>query len=221
MNRLKLTIILLFVFASFIKADVIQEGKKKIYYSFEVLNIDSYPDYTFIAYPVNFSNGVPDIHAVKLTPGEDLGISCKFGSPEIYAVKNTEFNSIYFDSLNSITDDVQRTSKLKSLISGNKIYIPSLKVSCSNYADRDVKYNYVQEQFSIESIKPDTMIINSKKTIYKDQNKNIIDAKDSKMRTREDLVSPSSDKSGYLLIIIPILALISIVTIILVRKMKK
>lgn len=221
MSRLKLTIILLFVFASFIKADVIQEGKKKIYYSFEILNIDSYTDYTFIAYPVNFSNGVPNIHAVKLTHGEDLSISCKFGSPVIYAVKNTDFNIQYFDSLNKITDDIQRNGKLKTLITGNKIYIPSLNVSCSNFADRDAKYYYVQEQFSIESIKPDTMIINSVKTIYQDQNKNIIDAKDSKMRSREDLVSPSSNKSGYLLIIIPVLALVSFVTIILIRKMKK
>ena len=97
MNSVKIVIVLLFISSSFIKADLLPEGKKKISYSFEMTNIDSYPDYTFIAYPVNFSNGVPDIHAVKLSSGKDLNISCKFGSPKIYAVKNTAFNSQYFD----------------------------------------------------------------------------------------------------------------------------
>lgn len=220
MNILKIVIFILFVHSVFIYADLIPDNKKKISYSFQVTNIDSYPDYTFIAYPVNFSNGVPDIHAVKIPSGKEMNISCKFGTPKLYAVKNSVFNSQYFDSVESIREDAQRNSKLKALIENNSDFIPAVKISCSNYADKDAKYYYVQEEFTIESIKTDTVIINSK-TLYKDSNKNIIDAKDSKMKARDDLVTPEKKYSGYLIIIIPILALISVVTIILIRKMKK
>lgn len=54
MNILKIVIFILFVHSVFIYADLIPDNKKKISYSFQVTNIDSYPDYTFIAYPVNF-----------------------------------------------------------------------------------------------------------------------------------------------------------------------
>ncbi len=220
MNNLKIVLLILFVHSAFIYADVISDNKKKISYSFEVTNIDSYPDYTFIAYPVNFSNGVPDIHAVKISSGIEMNISCKFGTPKIYAVKNSAFNSQYFDSVESIREDAQRNSKLKALIENNSDFIPAVKISCSNYADKDAKYYYVQDEFTIESIKTDTVIINSK-TLYKDSNKNIIDAKDSKMTAREDLVTPEKKFTGYLFIIIPVLALVSIVSVILIRKMKK
>ena len=220
MNSVKIVIVLLFVLSSIVKADLLQEGKKRISYSFELTNIDSYPDYTFIAYPVNFSNGAPDIHAVKLSSGKDLNISCKFGSPKLYAVKNTAFNSQYFDSLESITDNAQRNGKLKSFIEGNKDFIPASAISCSNFADKDAKYYYVQDQFTIESIKTDSVVINTK-TLYKDPDKNVIDAKDFRMKAMDDIVSPSEKYSSYLLIIIPVLALVLIVTIVLIRKMKK
>lgn len=220
MNNLKIVLFILFFHNAIICADVIPDNKKKISYSFEITNIDSYPDYTFIAYPVNFSNGIPDIHAVKLSSGREMNISCKFSAPQVFAVKNTAFNSTYFDSLESIQDDAQRNSKLKALIMNNKEFIPSLKISCSNYADKDEKYYYVKDEFTIESIKADTVLINTK-TIYKDPNKNIIDAKDSKMKVKEDLVTPEKKFTGYLFIIIPVLALVSIVSVILIRKMKK
>ena len=48
-----------------------------------------------------------------------------------------------------------------------------------------------------------------------------IDAKDSKSGVRDDIVSPTEKYSSYLLILIPVLALIAIVSIVLIRKMKK
>ncbi|HMQ79126.1 MAG TPA: hypothetical protein PKD94_06125, partial [Ignavibacteria bacterium] len=73
----------------------------------------------------------------------------------------------------------------------------------------------------IESIDTDTVIIKSTKTLYKDSQKNIIDAKDSRSGVKDDIVSPSEKYSSYLLILIPVLALIAIVSIVLIRKMKK
>lgn len=63
MNSFKIIFILSFVFSSFIKADLLPEGKKKISYGFEVTNVDSFPEYTFLAFPVNQSNGVPYLTA--------------------------------------------------------------------------------------------------------------------------------------------------------------
>lgn len=220
MNNLILTILLLFVLGSAIQADLLPEGKKKISYSFEVTNIDSFPGYTFVAYPINNSNGVPMIFGSVLNSGKSVSLSCKFGAPEIYAVKNEDFDAVRFDSLNLIGDDKVREIELRNFINTGK-FIPSLKVVCSSFADRDAMYYYVQELFRIESIETDTMIIRSTKTLYKDTHKNIIDAKDSKSGVRDDIVSPTEKYSSYLLIVIPVLALIAIISVLLIRKMKK
>ncbi len=220
MNNLIITILFLFVFGSFVKADLLPDGKKKISYSFEVTNIDSFPGYTFVAYPVNNSNGVPMIYAGVLSPGKSIDLSCKFGVPVIYSVKNEDFNAVKFDSLNQIDDDNSRNAQLRNFIENGK-FIPSSKIICSSFADRDAKYYYVQELFRVESIDSDTMIIRSTKTLYKDTQKNIIDAKDSKSGVKDDIVSPTEKYSSYLLILIPVLALIAIVSIVLIRKMKK
>lgn len=54
-----------------------------------------------------------------------MNISCKFGTPKLYAVKNSVFNSQYFDSVESIREDAQRNSKLKALIENNSDFIPA------------------------------------------------------------------------------------------------
>jgi hypothetical protein len=220
MNIFKIMIFLLFVFSSLIKADLLPDGKKKISYGFTVTNIDSFPGYTFIAYPVNQYNGVPDLTANILNSDKVLELACRFGVPVIYAVRKENFNSSILDSINSISDDKEKDLQLKKFFE-DKNFIPSIKVTCNSFVDRDEKYDVIQENFRIESIEADTMIIKSQKLLYKDRNNNIIDAKDSRMKAKDDLVSPTQKYSNYLLIIIPVLALVSIVTIILIRKMKK
>lgn len=201
-------------------SDLLPEGKKRIQYSFELTNTDSYPGYTFIAYPVNNSNGAPYITANILSQNKPIELACKFGVPVIYAVKNEDFNKAEFDSICLIDESSPRSEKLKKFIQ-NGMFIPSLKIICDSYANRDAKYNFVNEQFGIESINNDTMIIKSQKTLYKDNNNNIIDAKDSKSGFRDDVVSPQEQVGSYLIIIIPILALFAIITVLVLRKMKK
>jgi hypothetical protein len=220
MNIFRIMIFLLFISGSLIKADLLPEGKKKISYGFTVTNTDSFPGYTFIAYPVNQSNGVPYLTANILNPDKALHLACRFGAPVIYAVRKENFNYSILDSINNISDDKERDLQLKKYFE-NKNFIPSVKVICNSFVDRDEKYDVIQENFRIESIEADTMIIKSQKLLYKDRNNNIIDAKDSRMKAKDDLVSPTQKYSNYLLIIIPVLALVSIVTIILIRKMKK
>lgn len=220
MNNSIITIFLLFVLCSAVKADLLPDGKKKISYSFEVTNLDSFPGYTFVAFPINSYNGIPMIYGGVLNSGKNTELSCRVGAPVIYAIRNEDFDSGKFDSLNLISDNNTRSIQLNEFMKKGK-FIPSLKVTCSSFADRDAKYYYVQELFRIESIESDTMIIRSTRTLYKDSQKNIIDAKDSKSGINDDIVSPSEKYSSYLLIIIPVLALIAIVSIVLIRKMKK
>jgi hypothetical protein len=220
MNNLIITILLLFVLGFDVKADLLPDGKKKISYSFEVSNIDSFPGFTFVAFPINNSNGIPMIYAGVLNSGKSTELTCKFGAPVIYAIKKENFDGTKFDSLNQISDNNSRSAQLSEFMKKGK-FIPSSKITCSSYADRDAKYYYVQELFRVESIGTDSMIIRSTKTLYKDTQKNIIDAKDSKGGIKDDIVSPTEKYSSYLLIIIPVLALIAIVSIVLIRKMKK
>ncbi len=61
MKIIKMIFFIVIFSGAMTKADILTEGKKKISYSFEVTNIDSFPSYTFLAYPVNQSNSVPFI----------------------------------------------------------------------------------------------------------------------------------------------------------------
>lgn len=211
---------LLFIFSASLLADLLPEGKKRIDYSFELTNINSYPDYTFIAYPFNNSNGAPDIIALIIKDGSNINPSCKYGSPKILAVKTADFDKELFDSINSINESNIRNIKLEKFFSSEK-FISSKNVQCEAYANRDAKYYYINEQYSIENISSELLAIKSKKIIYKDKNKNIIDAEDSKSFSKDDVVSPASEVSSYLIIIIPILALIALITVLVIRKMKK
>lgn len=201
-------------------SDLLPEGKKRIHYSFEVTNLDSYPDYTFLAFPVNNSNGAPYITADILKQSKAVSLACKFGVPVIYAVKNEDFNKAEFDSLCMIDESSRRSDEITKFIRNGK-FIPSIKIYCDSYAERDAKYSYVNEQFSVENITADTMMIKSQKTLYKDNNNNIIDAKDSKSGFRDDVVSPQEQVGSYLIFIIPALALIAIITVLVLRRMKK
>lgn len=220
MNRFLLFAVLLFVMAVSVNADVLPDGKKRVQYSFELTNIDSYPDYTFIAFPFNSSNGVPDISAVIITKDLPLSPSCKYSSPLIYAVKTADFNRLLFDSLNNIEERNIRSVKLKDFFTGDK-FIKSGFVNCEAFAERDAKYYYINEQYSVESITNDSVIIKSKKVIYKDNSKNIIDAKDSKSKLKDDVVSPADTAVSYLIFVIPVLGLILLVTILVIRKKRK
>ncbi|MBN8584809.1 MAG: hypothetical protein J0M37_06895 [Ignavibacteria bacterium] len=220
MNNLIIAILALFIFSSAVNADLLPEGKKKIQYSFSVTNTDSFPGYTFIAFPINSSNGRPMIFASVINKDINISLSCRFGVPVLYAVKTVDFDQRKFDSLNLLDNDDIRAKELESFILSSK-FIPSIKIVCSSYADKDAGYYYVEELFRIEKIDTDTMNVRSVKTIYKDKNNNIIDAKDSKSNIKDDIVSPAEKYSPYLFIIIPVLALIAVVSILLIRKMKK
>lgn len=220
MSRFLVISVLMFIIAVSAKTDVLPDGKKRVQYSFELTNIDSYPDYTFIAFPMNTSNGAPNVTAEIITAGFPLGPSCKYSSPVIYAVKTADFNRAVFDSLNSLRESSTRSVMLKNFISESK-FLPSVTINCEAYADRDVKYYYINEQYYVEGITKDSVTIKSKKVIYKDGNNNIIDAKDSKSKLKDDVVSPASTAVSYLIFVIPALALIALVTILVIRKMRK
>lgn len=219
MNRQIIFAAILFIFSASLLADLLPEGKKPVRYSFELTNLNSYNGYTFIAFPVNNSNGAPNITANILTQDLSVSPSCKYSTPQIYAVKNEDFNKVLFDSLNTIKESSLRSVKLKEFISSGK-FIPSLQIQCEAFAERDAKYYYMHEQFKVESMSADTMIIKSQKMIYKDGNNNVIDAKDSKSM-KDDVVTPKAEVGSYIIIIIPVLALVALVSVFVIRKMRK
>jgi hypothetical protein len=219
MNRQIIFAAILFICSASLIADVLPEGKKPVRYSFELTNIDSYSGYTYIAFPVNNSNGAPNITAEVLSQGLSISPSCKYSTPQFYAVKNEDFNKALFDSLNSIKESSFRSVKLKEFITSGK-FIPSIQIQCEAFADRDAKYYYIHEQFKVESMTGGTVVIKSQKIIYKDGNNNVIDAKDSKSM-KDDVVTPKAEVGSYILIIIPVLALVALVSVFVIRKMRK
>jgi hypothetical protein len=222
MKRYILLLVILFSVISAAKADVLPDGKKKISYNFRLSNINSYPDYSIIAYPVNTSNGVPVIYSYFIKDSSAVNLSCKYGAPSLYIVKNTDFNRQRLDSINMIQDNNLRSKELHDFFFNNREVIHnSGKISCTSYVSRDEKYDAIEDELKIEKVSGDSMLIKTQRTIFKDNNGTIIDAKDSKSSIREDVVTPSASYTGYLIVILPVLSLILIVSILLIRKMKK
>jgi len=211
-TAVKLLFMLFFVFGICI-ADEIQEDKKKISFSFEVINIDSFPDYVFLAYPVNTSGGTPHIECIQLIQDKPVNLPCKFGpAPNLYAIKKELFNPDNF----KITQE--NTSKvLDSLFANNKNLVTSVKISCIGYADKNAPYSGLKDQYKIESITADTMIINLEKTIKTDKNGKIIDESKGNLMIDPNETGPAK----YVYFSLPLLSLVLIVTILMVRKMKK
>jgi len=211
-------ILLILFFAVYnLKADLLPDGKKKVSYSFTISNLDKYPDYVFLAYPVNQSGGAPMIECEELKQGQQLHLACRYGEPVIYAILKTEFNrSDIFSEEKTNSRDYE--NKLSEYFSGNKNLIPSIRISCSRYADSDVKYDSEQELFKIEDIRKDTMIVSREKSVYKDRNDNIID---ESYNNRDDNQNGSGSKLKYLYFSIPLLSLVFIAAVIIIRKQRK
>lgn len=203
-----------------LRSDVLPDGKKKISFSFIVTNIVDYPDYVFLAYPVNQSGGKPRIEYRELKQDKSLGLACRFGNPVIYAIKKDLFNPADLD-VSGIKDEKSQLDKLDSFFTGNKNLIPSIKITCSTYAERDAKYHYVQDEYRIENIKSDTLVLMQGKTIYKDRNGNIIDTEENIFKPEGDLLPPAKKYATYLYFVLPVLAFVAVVSIVVIRKMKK
>lgn len=222
MNRIVIFLIVLLAGYGTASADVLPDGKKKVSYNFRIENIDSYPDYSFLVYPVNVSNGIPVLHSYFVKDSSWIDIFCKFGSPALYIIKNSDLNKSALDSINSIGDNNTRANALREFFDSKKsLMTRSASINCTSYVERDAKYDVIQDELKIEKASGDSLVINNSKTFYKDKYGNILEAKDSKSGVRDDVVTPAASYTGYLLIILPILALVLIVSIILIRKMKK
>ena len=222
MNKILLLFIVLLTGIGSASADLLPEGKKKVSYNFRIENINSYPDYSFLVYPVNTSNGIPVIHSFFIKDSSWIDIFCKFGSPALYIMKNSDLNRAALDSINLIEDNNTRASALREFFDSNKnLMTRSTSINCTMFVERDAKYDVIQDELKIEKAPDDSLVIRNSKTIYRDRHGNILEAKDSKSGVRDDVVTPSANYTGYLLVILPVLALILIVSIVLIRKMKK
>lgn len=222
MNKIFLLFLVLLAGYGFAYADLLPEGKKKVSYNFRIENINSYPDYSFLVYPVNVSNGIPVLHSFFVKDSSWIDIFCKFGSPALYIIKNSDLKRAVLDSINLIEDNNTRSNALWEFFDSNKsLMTRSASINCTSYVERDARYDVIQDELMIEKASGDSLVIKNSKTFYKDRHGNILEAKDSKSGVRDDVVTPASTYTGYLLIILPVLALILIVSVILIRKMKK
>jgi len=201
-----------------ILADVLPDGKKKVSFSFEVTNIDSYPGYVFLAYPVNTSGGRPMFEYVALKNSNAVGMECRFGTPVIYAIKGELFNAEDLSTA-GLTTEEEKDKKLAAYFKENKNLIHSINVSCNNYVDKDEKYSSMTRQYKISSITADTMVINTEKVLYKDGSGNVIDEKVP--GEKGDVVTPAKNSLSLLYLALPVIALVAIVSVVLIRKMKK
>ena len=197
----------------FVTADELPENKKKISYGFEVTNMESFPDYIFLAYPVNTSGGVTYIQCKQLLTGKTVYLPCKFGpAPNIYAINKDLYNPEIFKVKDNNSDKF-----LDSLFENNKDFIPSLKISCTGYAEKSAPYSEIKDQLKIESITADTMIIKLEKTLFMDNKGKVID--ESKGGLLDDLNGRNGN--NYFYYSLPFISLVLIVSIVIIRKMKK
>ena len=206
------------IFSLSLLADVLPEGKKKVTYQVEIVNTGDFSDYIFLAYPVNVSGGKPMLEAVKVESGKPFYLQCRFGVPVIYAISKNKFNPEDINT-DGIQNEDEKDKKLKDYFETNTSLIPSIKVNCTNYVDKDAKYSQILRKYKIAEIKSDTMIINTDKVQYLDKSGNVLEEKSP--GEKGDVVDPVSSSINILFYAIPVLALVAIITIVLIRRSRK
>ena len=165
MNRIVIFILVLLAGYGTASADVLPDGKKKVSYNFRIENIDSYPDYSFLVYPVNVSNGIPVLHSYFIKDSSWIDIFCKFGSPALYIIKNSDLNKSDLDSINSIGDNNTRANALREFFDSKKsLMTRSASINCISYVGRDAKYDVIQDELKIEKASGDSLVIKNSKT---------------------------------------------------------
>jgi hypothetical protein len=206
------------IFSFSLFADVLPEGKKKVSYQVEIVNTGDFSDYVFLAYPVNTSGGKPMLEAVKVEGGKPFYLQCRFGVPVIYAISKNKFNP---EDINTegIQNEEEKDKKLKDYFETNTALIPSIKVNCTNFVDKDEKYSQILRKYKIAEIKSDTMIINTEKVQYLDKSGNVLEEKAP--GEKGDVVDPVSSSINILFYAIPVLALVGIITVVLIRRSRK
>jgi len=218
MKSLIFKLAILLAYSGIIFSDEVIEGTKNISYNIEFTDIDSYPGYIFIAFPVNNSRGVPQIQAVKLEQNNTLHLVCRYGGPVIYAIKkdllipdDIKFGVVY-------TGD--ELKKIDSFFTKNKNIVSSGKVYCLSQVDKSEPYASITDYYSIESVSSDTLKLKRDKIIRKDEDGKVID--ELKGDIKRDLLNCSKKSSSinYVYYSLPLLALIAFVVFIIVRKKK-
>jgi len=218
MKSLIFKLLLLLLLSGIIFCDEVIEGTKNISFNIELTNIDSYPDYFFIAFPVNNSRGAPQIEAIKLEENNTLHLVCKYGGPVIYAIKKNllkpddiKFGEVY---------NREELKKIDSFFTKNKNMISSGKIYCISQVDKSEPYSSITDYYIIESVTSDTLKLKREKIIRKDEDGKIID--ELKGDIKGDLLNGSKKNSSvnYIYYSIPLLAIIALVVFIIVRKKK-
>jgi hypothetical protein len=230
--KVRILFLLLFLCSlSSITADELPLNKKNISYSFEFTNLDNFAEYVFIAYPINYSSGVPMLDYKVLGQDTAVGFPCKFGGPSVYAVKRSEFNpaDIYGSD---VKDQNEKHRLMKAYFETNRNLIKGGEIECSSLVDSRSKAARRLDKYSVKSVSKDSLVIEPKKTIYYDRDNKVIEEQehgsiDSKspatntLSVRDDVVNVKKQTMNYLIFVIPAIALAGIITIVVLRRKKK
>ena len=206
-------LITFFIICGITQSDILPEGKKKISFYFEVSGIDKFPDYVFLAYPVNKSGGVPQNECIVLENSKAVYLSCKYNSPAIFAIKKDIFNP---EDIKSDENNRIENPKLDSFFANNKNLAGTKEIGCETFADVNAKYNSITDYYKIESIEKDALIIKKDKSVKKDK-----DGKDIKDEGSLYKDSENNNYTGYLYYSLPLISMIAFITFVYVRKRNK
>lgn len=204
---------LTFLIPSIVSADILEPGMKEIDYCFQVENIKDYPEYVFLSY---FQEPVGG-HKV-INQGDCVSFY-KFSNPTIYAIKKSDFNENEIGSSDEEEKNYFQNNK-KLIASGLSIKsIGSVKVSDPRQKIVDV--------YKIESLDSASLKISPLKVIYTytdgTSEEKIYQSQPNNTETPQR--PESSKKISWLsmiwYIVLPLVALVIIITIIIYRRTKK
>jgi hypothetical protein len=186
-------------------ADVITPGEKNIPFSYQLSNIQDYPDYVFILH------GTPN-PSIEVLNSSEFSFY-KFSTCSIYAVPGTVFNQMQLNEMND-------TQVSEFLTSDTRVARSALKLEGS-YGNVN-EGNPLQSALiilNIKSLQGNNLDIQKEKVIYTYSNgQKVEEPFQSQNQTPEPTISGQSWDSYIYFIVLPIIALALILFIIIRRR---
>lgn len=219
-------------------ADVISIGEKRIGHCIKIENINAYSDYTFIA---NFNLGESNYAYIPInanSKNQCVGFPYYSDLRKIYAIKTSDFNRANLE-INENDGEIVKERWVGEGVNREWLEAPSYKpfvalLTTSPYYNLGIKHiitvsendprEGIADILKITTLSDNNLIITKSKVIYTYTD----GTSEEKVYQNQDIRPEPSRKpvmpwwiGKFWYIILPIIALLAIITIIIIRKVRK
>ncbi|MCA9591815.1 MAG: MYXO-CTERM sorting domain-containing protein [Myxococcales bacterium] len=128
------------------------DGEKFVSFSFQVQNVEAFPDTVLLAYPYSASNGAPTVEVAEVKANAPLTIGRRSANTELYTMKRTDYDA-WKKSYKPGKDEFN-DPELKKLFESDKVVKCDTAPTRVFQLPKDDPRDAVLQTLKLESAKP-------------------------------------------------------------------